>query len=321
MALTRTILVTAASGNIGTELVPLLVKKDDVKLVLPTRSASKLRTNVPASTSSNVTIEEGDIANPIWLESLLKEHDVDTVFLCLQGAGGGELDTTLNILDAMQRAGTVKQCVYVSICGDFVSPEGIERLTRNTSAGHVLVKIPIESKLKYGAFNFETTILGPTLFFSNDTRSKRALLDRGIFDEPLDRVSKVSPADIALAGRNVMFAPTGKYAGRKIQIGSRHVFSGAEIAALWTEALGKEVKMWGKGPEDMKENEKAHMKVVGSSFARDMRLMYEGFHAVGFGMSDEEYQEQVEVLGKQAEDYGAFVRTTARRWLEEEGKQ
>lgn len=310
MAFTRTILVTTASGNIGVELVPRLAREPNTKLVLLSRSADKLRSVVPSSTSDHIAIEEGGIADPVWFESVLAKHAVDTVFLCFPG-GGSELDTTINALDAMRRAGTVKQCVYVSICGDYFSPAGIEKLSRDCSAGHMLVKIPIERKLRHAEFPFATTILGPSLFFTNDRRARRALMERGVFDEPVHNVSRVSPKDIALAARNVMFAPKGKYDGQKIQIGSKHSYSGKETADLWSKALGKEIKGLGEGPEALDQYEAEHMELFGPSFARDMKLMYESFHKMGFGMSEEEYKLQVEVLGKEAEDYGTWVGESA----------
>lgn len=310
----RSILATAAAGNIGTELVPLLVKEANTKLVLPTRSAAKLQSSVPASTAQNVTIAEGDLTDPLWFEHLVTTHNVDTVFLCLQGGYGVELDTTLNLFDAMCRAGTVTQVVYVSICGDFVSPAGIEKLARNCGAGHMLVKIPIEARLKYGEYTWSTTVLGPSLFFTNDGRSKEALMERGLFDEPVERSSRVSTRDIALAARNVIFAPKGKYAGQKIQLGTRKQYSRAEIADLWAQALGKEIRPWAGS---MEEFEKSHVSVWGKSFARDVVLMYENFKATGFGMSEDEYRRQVEVLGREADDYAGWVRGLGMEWLHE----
>lgn len=314
----RTILISAASGNIGSELVPLLLKEADTKLVLPTRSASKLRSAVSGSTSQNVVVEEGDLANPAWVQTLLKSHNVDTVFLCLQGGVGVELDTTLNVFSAMQRAGTVQQLVYVSACGDFVSPAGVENLARHCSAGHVLVKMPIESRLKHGGYPWSTTILGPSLFVTNDALAKAAVLERGVYNQPIERVSRVYPSDIALAARNVMFAPPGKYDGQKIQLGSLQMYSGEENAALWSKALGRSIRAWDSSSvEAMNAYETEHAYVFGPAFARDIRLMFEGFAAMGFGMSEEEYKAQVEVLGREPQAYEAWVEEMARKWKED----
>lgn len=118
----RNILITAAGGNIGTELIPRLLDDPKYHLVLPTSNAERLLSKLPST--RNVSVEHGDIQDPHWVESLLREHSVDTVFLCLMQED--EFLTTLNFLNAMERAGTVKYLVYLSICGDMVSPEGVE---------------------------------------------------------------------------------------------------------------------------------------------------------------------------------------------------
>ena len=53
----------------------------------------------------------------------------------------------------------------------------------------------------------------------------------------------------------------------------------------------------------------------GADWARDLKLMYEIFLNVGFGMSEEEYEQQVELLGKEPEDYPAWVRKIGESWL------
>lgn len=337
MSAPRTILITAASGNIGRELIPLLASKPDITLILPTRSAARLHQNLPSLTTTDASLTtpnlaiitpEGDLSDPHWFQSLLTSHAVDTVFLCLHGAFSSELDITLNALDAMARAGCVKQCVYVSICGDFVSPQGIEKLTRNCSAGHMLVKIPIELKLKHGGYPFATTVLGPTLFFTNDYRCKTGLMKKegeACFDEPVDRTSRVSTRDIAQVARNVIFprpGQEGKYVGRKLQIGSLHQYSAAETAAIWSTALQKAVKPFGSGQDgaatkaDLDMMEVAKEGTWGPSFTRDVRLMYEAFLAMpgGFGMKEEEYGELVDCLGREAEGYEGWVGGVAEEW-------
>lgn len=311
----RSILVTGGTGNLGKDLVPLLLNETAVKLVFTTRNAERLRASLPAS-ATNTHVEEGEITDPIWVEDIIRKHAVDTVFLTIQG-GGAELDTTLNFLDAMHRAGTVKQLVYVSLCGDLTSAAGIEALTRANSAGHVAVKIPIELKLKYTDYGWATTILGPSLFFSNDARSRTSTLKHGIFDEPLGPlgVSRVATADIALAARNIMFAPAGKYAGQKIQIGTHKLYTGADVAALWTRALGKTIQILGSEQDDMKKFEKEHAPLWGKAFARDVRLMYECLRVWESGMSGEGYERQVEVLGREATDYEGWVMEEGKVWL------
>lgn len=315
MTTEHTVLVTAAGGHIGSELIPLLLARNN-KVVLPTSNASRLQAKLPSSaTPSNTFVEEGNIRDPPFVESILIKHNVDTVFLCLTGTD--ELMTTLNFFDSMQRARCVKHLIYLSACGDFVSEQGVKNLMRVASAAHVIVKSTIEQKLAYAGFPWSTTVLGPTLFFTNDERSKKSMLEHGVFDEPIGEkgVARVATSDIALAVTNVVANPT-KYAGRKIMIGSRKLFTGSQIAALWSEALGKEIKICSTDHDAMDEFEKDFVKKTGApgEWGRDLRLMYDIFSKQTFGMSGEEYEAQVEVLGKEAEDYEGWVRKVGASW-------
>lgn len=76
------------------------------------------------------------------------------------------------------------------------------------------------------------------------------MLEQGLFDEPIgeQRVSRVATEDIALAVVNLI-AAFPRYVGRKVQIGSLRTYTGAETAALWSEAIGREVRMSVVGDE------------------------------------------------------------------------
>ena len=316
MTFTPTILVTAAGGNIGSILVPELAQQE-VQLVLPTSNTARLEASL--SPAANVSIEEGSIKDPRWVESILKKHRVDTVFLCL--TSHDELIVALNFFDAMKRAGTIEHLVYVSACGDFVTGTGLETLMRTQSAMHVIVKATIEQKLKYGDFPWTTTVLGPTLFFTNDLRSKDSMLSESFFDEPLGKAgaSRISVPDIALAARNTLLDQT-KWAGKKIMLGSLRCYTGTESAALWSKALGREINM----EHDAEHYEVAYPQwkrqafgldtIMSKAWERDLRLMYEAFGEHGFRMSEAEHQLQVEVLGKQPDDYAQWVQETGSQW-------
>ncbi|EME87392.1 uncharacterized protein MYCFIDRAFT_75252 [Pseudocercospora fijiensis CIRAD86] len=315
-----TILITAAGGHIGSELIPLLLN-EHVNLVLPTSNASRLQTKYfPSSntTPSNVSIEEGPITDPHWVESILKTHKVTSVFLNLIGTD--ELLTTLNFFDSMQRAGTVKNLVYVSACGDFADTfEGFKKTLTSNSAAHVLVKPLIEYKLLLSEYSWTTTRLGPTMFFDNDIRRKERIRE-GFFDEPISDFlgkgqSKVSCEDIAIIARNSLLDPK-RWAGKKIMIGSLKRYSGAEVAGLWSEAVlnGKEMKRILGGNARLENYEaKAEFPLHGSwAWPRDLRLMYETWAEDGFGMTEEEYAVQVEALGREPRRYEDWVRGKGR---------
>ncbi|KAK5138547.1 hypothetical protein LTR08_000135 [Meristemomyces frigidus] len=300
----ESILVTAASGNIGKRLIPLLLSSfPSAKLVLPTSSASRL-----ASYTSNprISIEEGSITDPQWLEHLCTSHAVNTVFLNVTGTD--ELFTAMNALDSFQRSGTVKHLVYVSGAGDWTSPAGIQALFERHTAAHVLVKTVVEQKLQYGGFHFTWTVLGPTLFFDNDLRFPN-LLKNGYYDIPLGSagVSRVSCADIALAAVKAIADGGKTLGGKKIALGSLQQYTDVETAGLWSEALGREVRIRAANVEGWESFEVASVALAGKVWGREIALMYRVFAEDGWGMSAEEYAFQVQVLGKEPERYRDWV--------------
>jgi len=325
MAEQPTILITAASGNIGKRLVPLLLSDaSQPRLVLPTSNADKLRQLIPEDHASRVVITEGSLQDPQWVQGVIREHHVQSVFLCLTGEN--ELLITLNFFDAMQRSGCVRHLVYLSACGSFSGLDAIEQGSlKDVSAGHVVVKYIVEQKLAYGLptveeGGFSWSIVGPTLFFDNDFRSKMSLCKAGIFNEPLGNngISRVSPEDIALVSQRLLLDSTGRWTGKKIMVGSGKWYTAAEIEALWSKALGKDIKLAPSDENGLGQLEEHFRSVrLSPAWARDLRLMYEIFAKRGFGMTEEQYKEQVEVLGREPRSYEQFVEETGKMWKAE----
>ncbi|KAJ5917398.1 hypothetical protein N7466_010952 [Penicillium verhagenii] len=312
--MTRTILITAASGHIGQELLPLLDRLEETRVILPTSNASRLKASLPNSNAATFIVEEGSVRDPTWFQGLLTQHEVDTVFLCLTGED--ELFTTMNCFDCLSRAKSVKHLIYLSACADFASPEGAQWILRNCSAGHVLVKILTEQKLVYGDFPFTWTVIRPSLFFINDLRAKKSLIESGMYDEPLGEngVSRVSPSDIALAVKNVFVDGSGRWVGKHVPVGSQKAYKGSEIARIWSDALEKEVDIYPANQDGFERYEHELGARENAIWGRDMRLMVESFAKDAFCMTEEEYQLQVELLGKIPEDYEVWVKDTASKW-------
>ncbi|CAJ2512965.1 Uu.00g010840.m01.CDS01 [Anthostomella pinea] len=319
----RSILITSASGNIGQKLIPLLLSTlstASFTLVLPTRDAARLRSKLALpdalSARPNLVIAEGDTANVPWLESLLREHAVDTVLSNF--AHVEELILTLNLWSACEAVG-IKHLIYISACMD-TSLEAVRAGTlRNVLAAHVACKFPAEQRLMYGSPPFSWTILGPTLFFQSDQMFKEALLKDGLYNFPMGRKgsSRVDTADIALGALRAIEDGGKSWGGKKIMIGSREAYKAERVAKLWGDALGRDVTAMGARSEDLKMLEDALIPHAGGAWARDLVLMARQFDMDGFGMTDEQYQEQVRFLGKEASSYEDFVRKTAKAWKAE----
>lgn len=141
------------------------------------------------------------------------------------------------------------------------------------------------------------------------------MMKEGIFNEPLGElgVSRVATSDIALGVCNATLNPE-KWVGKKIMIGSKERFTGQQIAELWSEATGKQIKMYNDEKTLQAFEDHCGTMMRDKAWGRDLRLMYQTFFDTGFGMSDAEYEQQVELLGKEPEDYAAWVKKTGESW-------
>ncbi|KAL8739337.1 MAG: hypothetical protein Q9181_000068 [Wetmoreana brouardii] len=311
------IFVTSASGNIGKPLVPLLLNSPPIgHILLPTTNSSRLASQIPSS--DRITILEGSIQNPAWVEEKLLEHHVDTVFLNLNGID--ELFTTSNLLSSVLRAGCVKHLIYLSACGDVMPESVFHERHRGFIPGLLLVKTAVEQMLiQSKAFQEDGrtyTILGPSLFFVNDLRGQETMLgDMGLFADPIGKkgVSRVDTQDIALAVVKVAEEPE-KWNGKKVMIGSRDLYTEEDVARLWSEALGKPIKVAPNNSHGLDQLEKHVSAEMSPIWGRDIRLMWQLFVNMEFGMTDREYEMQKELLGKEPSSYEEFVKRTAAEW-------
>jgi UDP-glucose 4-epimerase len=89
----QTVFITAASGHVGSKLIPLLLQTEKTKLILPTSNAARLSSALLKS--DLITVLEGSIQGPQWVETQLRTHNIDNVFLCVTGTD--ELFTTMDI--------------------------------------------------------------------------------------------------------------------------------------------------------------------------------------------------------------------------------
>jgi uncharacterized protein YbjT (DUF2867 family) len=318
-----TYLITAPSGNIGKRLVPLLISSPSKpKLVLVTSNPDRLKSQLPTEVDeARLRVVHGDINDPIFLETVFKEHGVTAAFLCLTGLN--ELMVTLNFFDAMSHAGCVKHLVYLSACGDYDLGAIQAGKLRSNAASHVLVKFILEAKLRYGfeksrgqPGGFSWTIIGPSLFFDNDLRTKESILTQRFFDEPLGSrgVSRVDPEDIALAVANALQDDGQVWGGKKVMVGSLETYTDNDVTKLWSEALGVTIKPAKGDGDGLAAFEGRFRPKWGPMWARDMRLMYEWFEAEGLSMTRAEYDDQVALLGKEPASYEKFVVSTAEEW-------
>ncbi|KAL8764250.1 MAG: hypothetical protein Q9184_000219 [Pyrenodesmia sp. 2 TL-2023] len=264
--------------------------------------------------SDRITILDGTIQNPAWVEGNFIKHEIDTVFLGLTGFD--ELLTSCNFFPSVVHSGCVKHVIYLSACGD-VMPEAVfDDKLGGLIPGHVLVKAAVEQMLQWSrAFRADGrtyTILGPSLFCTNVLGGKETMMGMGIYGELIGTkgVSRVDEEDVALAVVKVAEEPE-KWNGKKVSIGSKELYTEREFSRFWSEALGKPINVAPNFPEGFDQLEK-HMSV-----GMDLIQMYQLFNDMGFGMTEEEYKTQRALLGKEPSDYEVFDKRAGAEWIKE----
>jgi hypothetical protein len=153
-------------------------------------------------------------------------------------------------------------------------------------------------------------------------RTPEILLAEGFMPEPLgeEGVSRVSCADVARVVARCIEDGGERLAGRKVNVGSLRRFTGSEIEGLWSESLGREVRM-GKGDEEGLRAYERHWEeviggVAGRAVGRDLACMARGWVWAGFGLSEDEYRFCRAVLGKEVDDYEGWVAEMGRKLRE-----
>lgn len=287
------IFVTGGTGNIGSRLVPELVKRgaEVTVLVWPGETDAAKASNLPPGVNS----VEGDLLDPLPLRSELEK--VDALFLLT--AGELEIYKNLNTVDIAKRA-NIKHLVFLS--GH--DPEGL------FEPAHCGIKYLSEYVIRNSGIPY--TFIRPNYLMQNDYRHKESLLEHGIYGSPLGDVgvSRVDVRDVAEAAAIVLTTPG--HEGKAFPIASSDIFTGESTAEVWSKALNKPIKYIGH--DDMDGFEARMSQIRPPHMAHDMRLMYEGFQKDGFIASAGDIERLTRLLGRKPRNYYDFVDETEKMW-------
>ena len=210
------ILVTGATGNIGSELVRLLVaKKEQVRVLArdPAKASAKL--------GAGVEVVQGDLDQPASLAAALA--GVDKAFLLASIPGQEE-----RFIEAAKKAG-VKYLVQNSTGG---VPRGV---------GSAPVHAAGEKALQASS-GMAWTILRPSEFMSNVLWLRDAIVGQGSIFRPTGdgKAAFIHPHDIAAAAAQVLTAPG--HEGKTYELTGPQALSGAEVATILGAATGRTIR-------------------------------------------------------------------------------
>ena len=285
-----TILVTGATGTVGRHVVEQLIKRDaDVHVLV--RDTSKA--NFPAS----VGVVQGDLLDVDSLRNAFS--GVSTLFL-LNAVVPDEYTQALIALNLAREAG-IERIVYLSVihCDLYVN------------VPHFAGKYGVERMIEQMGFN--ATILRPAYFIENDLTIKEVITGYGIYPMPIGSkglamvdtrdIGEVAALELLRREQSAVPLPV-----ERINLVGPDTLTGQEIAAIWTDVLGRPIAYPGEDTAAFEQNLLQHMP---SWMAYDMRLMSERFITEGMLPGTGDVDRLTALLGRPLHSYREFATQVA----------
>jgi uncharacterized protein YbjT (DUF2867 family) len=285
-----TILVTGATGNIGAQVVQHLVERGaDVRAFV--------RDPAKASFSAEVDVAKGDFLDIDSLRSAFV--GVSTLFL-LNAVVPDEFTQALIALNVARAAG-IERIVYLSV----IHPDVY------VNVPHFAGKFGVERMIE--RMGLAATILRPAYFIQNDLMIKDAITGYGVYPMPIgDKgLAMVDARDIAeiaaleLLRREQAAQPLPL---DRINLVGPDTLTGADIAAIWSEALARQIHYAGGDSSAFEQNLRQFMPPW---MAYDMRMMGERFLTDGMLPEGGDVERLTTLLGRPLRSYRNFVSETA----------
>ncbi|MRX10397.1 NAD(P)H-binding protein [Pseudoduganella sp. FT25W] len=285
-----TILVTGATGKVGTQVIEQLVKRGaDVRALV--------RNPASVSLPAGVSVAQGDLLDPDSLRGALS--GVSTLFL-LNAVAPDEFTQALIALNVAREAG-VKHVVYLSVIHSDLY----------VNVPHFAGKYGVERMIEQ--MGFSATILRPAYFMDNDLTIKDVVLGYGVYPMPVgDKgLAMIDVGDIGeiaaleLIRRNQSATPLPL---ERINLVGPDTLTGADIAAAWSSVLARPIAYGGGDTAAFEQNLRNFMPCW---MAYDMRLMGERFLTDGMIPDAGDVERLTALLGRPLRAYRDFAAAIA----------
>lgn len=280
-------LVLGGTGTVGSQVVSGLLARN-VEVSVLTRDPDKVG-NLPKDVRGII----GDLLNPETIRTAFR--DVDTVFMA-NAVSPTETHEGLMALNGATMA-AVEHFTYLSI----------HDVQRAMHLPHFGSKLPIEMGLH--ASGMGITILRANNFFQNDYWFKDAMMEYGVYPQPLGAVG-LSRVDVRDIGEAAAVAMADRKLGTFNLVGPDAV-TGVSTAETWSQALGRSVAY---GGDDLDAWEEQQLQYLPPWMVFDFRLMYEYFQKHGLKATDEDLEKLQALLGREPIAFEQFAQETAAMW-------
>ncbi|WP_423760710.1 SDR family oxidoreductase [Burkholderia sp. NLJ2] len=286
-----TILITGATGRVGRQVVRQLVDRGaDVRVLVRDPS----RADFPAA----VTVVQGDMLD---IEALRTAFSgVRTLFL-LNGVAGDEFTQALIALNLARESG-IERVVYLSVL----------RADRFVNVPHFAVKSGAERMIEQ--MGFSATILRPAYFMDNESMVKDVIVEHDIYPMPIGSkgVAMVDVRDIAEVAAIELIRrhdTPGKLPVETINLVGPDTLTGPQLAAIWSDTLGRPITYGGDDPSPFEHN---LAKFMPKWMAYEMRLMAERYVSDGMVPEAGDVERLTAILGRPLRTYRDFAAALAR---------
>lgn len=287
------ILVTGSTGAIGSQVIAHLVQRGADVLAL-TRAPEK------SSFPAGVTAVKGDMTDVGSLRAALAR--TRTLFL-LNAVTPDEVTQALITLNLAREAG-IERIVYFSVLHSDLY----------TNVPHFTGKYTVERMIEQ--FDLPATILRPAYFMQNDLGMKPALTQYGAYVMPVGGIglSMVDTRDLAEVAALELLrrdAAAGPLPRETIDLGGPDLLTGADLARIWSAALGKPIRYAGDDLDAFEAQFKAFMP---GWMVYDMRQMLGRFQQDGMIAKPADLDRVAALLGRPLRSYRDFAAEAAKQW-------
>ncbi|MER8372308.1 NmrA family NAD(P)-binding protein [Mesorhizobium sp. M1406] len=284
-----TILVTGANGTVGRQVVEQLSKRGAEVRAL-------VRDPAKANFAHSVAVVQGDLLDVDSVRSAME--GVSTLFL-LNAVTPDEFTQALITLNVARAAGITK-LVYLSVIHSDLY----------VNVPHFAGKFGVERMIEQ--MGFEATILRPAYFINNDLTINDVVLGHGVYPMPIGSkgLAMIDARDVGeiAAIELIRREASDGFPIDHINLVGPDTLTGADVAAIWSDVLDRQVVYGGDDTAGFEQNLRAFMP---HWMAFDMRLMSERFLIDGMRPETGDAERLTALLGRSLRSYRDFAQEVA----------